>query len=316
MIIFLYGEDSFRSDRKVKALKEEFFKKNTSNVNSSVFDFSEDCSSKELISSLSSRGLFSSEKFIVVKNLIDSKDKSSQDEIFDCIKDDNVSEDIQLLFWEKNEPRKNNKLFRFLDKKFRTEKFDKLSDNNLVEWVKGEFKKRNVSIENDALNKLIFFVGNDLRKMTNEVDKLSNYVSEGKLKKEDIEMVVKSNSEANIFETIEAVGSGNKDKALKLLEDQLSKGDDPFYIFSMYIYQFRNLLKIGSFYFDGVRDKNIISKETKLHPFVVQKGLGQMKNFSMQKLKSVYRIMEKLDFEIKIGKIGIEDALNRIIIKI
>ena len=41
MIRFLYGEDQFRLNEKLKQLKEEFFKKNTSNASLGVFDFKE-----------------------------------------------------------------------------------------------------------------------------------------------------------------------------------------------------------------------------------------------------------------------------------
>jgi len=316
MLIFLYGNDVFRSTEKLNVLKENFINKNTSNVNSSVFDFKEDASFEKLQSMLKAGGLFSSEKIVIIKNAIDSADKLTQDKIFNYLDEGEVSSDTLLILWEKNEPRKNNKLFKLLINKFKSEKFDKLSGVKLASWIKKEFEKRKATIDNQALNKLINFVGDDLSQMRNEIDKLANFSNGKPIIEEDVGLIVKSKIEANIFETIEAIGAKNKSRALKLLHDQIEQGDDPFYILSMYIYQFRNLLKIGSFYFNGINDKNIIAKETKLHPFVVQKGTEQLINFSFDKLKLIYKNFEEVDIKVKTGKAGIEDALDRLIIKI
>lgn len=317
MLLFLYGEDSFRSNERLNSLKEKFFKKNTSNASSSVFDFDEDASFEKLSLALRGSGLFSSNKLIVVKNFLNSN-KTEQDKLFEYLKHNEVSEDIDLVFWEEGEPRKNNKLFKFLLEKFESERFGKLSGAQLSDWIKKEFCKNKTNIDAQALNKLSSFVGDDLLQAKNEIDKLVNFVQEKTITEKDVELMVSSKVEANIFETIEAISAGNKNRALKLFHDQLSYGDDPFYIFSMYVYQFRNLLKIGSFYFGGVDskgidDKNIIAKETRLHPFVVQKGIYQLKNISLQKLKNIYQYLEKIDSEVKGGKIEMKNAIDKLI---
>lgn len=316
MIIFLYGNDTFRSNEKIDALKKDFLNKNTSNANSSVFDFSENDSFEKLRSILMTEGLFSSKRLVIVKNIIDASNKLVQDKAFEYLESNKLSDEVTLIFWEKNEPRKNNKLFKLLLSKSRSEKFDKLIGINLINWIKKEFENRKIKIDNQALNKLVNFVGDDLFQMKNEIDKLANFANEQSISEENIDLLVKSKIEANIFETIEAIGARDKNKALKLFHNQLEQGDDPFYIFSMYVYQFRNLLKIGSFYFDGINDKTVIARETKLHPFVVQKGLTQLNSFSSKKLKAIYRQLEIIDSNVKTGKVGMEEAIDRFIVKI
>lgn len=316
MFIFLYGNDIFRSTEKLKYLKEKFIEKNTSNASSSVFDFNENDSFEKMQSILRAESLFSSKKIIVIKSAINSADKTTQDKIVEYIESGDGSNDNVLIFWEENEPRKNNKLFKTMISKCKSEKFDKLAGVNLSNWIKEEFEARNITAGNSSINKLISFVGDDLFQMKNEIDKLSSFAKNKNLKEEDIELLVKSKVEANIFETVEAIGAKDKNKALKLFHDQIEQGDDPFYILSMYVYQFRNLLKIGSFYFDGISDRDIIAKETKLHPFVVQKGMQQLRDFSIQKLKLIYKELEKLDSGIKTGKVEIVDAMDRFIMKI
>jgi len=108
----------------------------------------------------------------------------------------------------------------------------------------------------------------------------------------------------------------NKKKALKLLQDQLKKGDDPFYILSMYVYQFRNLLKIGEFFWQGRTNQYEVAKLTKLHPFVVQKGMAQLRNYDENKLKGIYQKLQDIDTGSKTGKIDIKLALDKFVAEI
>lgn len=314
MLIFLYGNDVFRSTEKLNDLKENFLKKNTSNANSSVFDFSENDSFEKLQSMFLAEGLFSSKKLVIVKNIIDSADKEVQEKMVKYLEKNNLSKDITIIFWEKNEPRKNGRLFKKLVENCKSENFEKLLGAKLTSWVKEEFDKREVVINSGTINKLISFVGDDLFQMENEIDKLSNFAGRRAVKEEDIDLIVKSKIEANIFDTIEAIGAREKGRALKFFHEQIEKGDDPFYILSMYIYQFRNLIKIGSFYFDGINDREVIARETKLHPFVVQKGIIQLREFSLRKLKLIYKQLEELDGDIKTGKVEIREAMDRFIV--
>jgi DNA polymerase III delta subunit len=67
MIIFLYGEDEFRSLEKLAEIKNKFLEKNKEGAPLSVFDFTEkDWNIEEIIMSISSGGLFSSKKLVKV----------------------------------------------------------------------------------------------------------------------------------------------------------------------------------------------------------------------------------------------------------
>lgn len=317
MLIFLYGDDTFRSGEKLRSLKENFLNKSTSeNASSSVFDFEEDIDFEKIRSAVIMDGLFSSKKIVIIKNIISSSNNETRKEMMELIIKNKLSKDILLVFWEKGNPKKGNAFFKFLLEKADNHDFPKLSGTTLINWVKSEFEKRGAKIEGPALNLLINFVGDSSLQMIGEIEKLSIFSEGTIIKEEDVNMIVKSKIESNIFETIEAMASKNKKMALELLHKQLERGDDPFYILSMYVYQFRNLIKIGSFYFDGISDKNIISQKTKLHPFVVQKGLQQLRNFSFGGIKDIYKRLGDMDRKLKSGKISAEYALEMLVVSI
>ena len=67
MIIFLYGEDDFRSLEKLKEIEKKFLDKNSSGSGLSSFDFEEDKSIEfaEIRKAFGSKGLFFEKQLIL-----------------------------------------------------------------------------------------------------------------------------------------------------------------------------------------------------------------------------------------------------------
>jgi DNA polymerase III subunit delta len=321
MIIFLYGEDDFSSREKLVQIQNKFLEKNSQGASLAVIDFRENNQKMRFSDAASSGGLFSPKQLIIVKNVLIDADSSAQEEILDFLKTKKSiieSKDIIVVFWESENPKGKNSLFQFLLKNSKKQKFDKIEGVKLENWIikKTQDLNSGAKFSKGALNKLIAYSGEDPFRLENEIRKLVNFKKGEIISEEDIEFLVKAKIDANIFKTIEAMSGGNKKAALKLLHNQLEKGEDPIYILSMYVYQFRNLLKIGEFYWQGRRNQHEISKVAKLHPFVVQKTLGQLKNFTEQKLLRIYKKLQELDLKAKTGKIDINLALDKFVVEI
>lgn len=321
MFLFFCGEDVYRSREKLNEMKSDFHVKNP-NSSVGIFDFEEGKSDlvMKLKNTIISEGLFSDKKFIVVEKIF-SCEKSIQDDLVDFLEERNYLKDDQntkLLFWEDTCKVGKGKLVNFLGKNAQKHNFEKLRGRDISEWIKSKVNETEDStkIDENAIAELVTFVGDDMSRLSNEVEKLITFKMGEVITKDDVDLLVKSKIEANIFDTIEALGYGKKNIALERLHKQLEKGDDPLYIFSMYVYQFRNLLKIGSIYFEGNSNPNEIAKLAKLHPFVVKKGMGQLRGFSLSALRDVYQKLKKLDVEIKTGKMDVVTGLDKFIVEL
>lgn len=316
MLIFLYGEDDFRSSEKLAEIKTKFLNNNNSDLGLSVIDYEE--GDKKISDVASSSGIFSSSQLVIVKNLISSASADRQENSLEFLKNKKAlidDKDTLIVFWENGMPKKNGRIYKFLDKHAKKEIFEKLKGVALINWILAKIEKidSQIKISKEAVNKLVAYVGDDLFHLDNEIRKLISFKDSGLIDEKDVDVLVKSKINANIFETIEALSGGNKSLALKLLHGQLEKGEDPFYILSMYIYQFRNLLKISEFSSRGSIDQYGVAKEVGLHPFVVQKGMAQLRNLSVQKLRAIYKKLQKIDLGIKTGKVDIKLALDRFV---
>ncbi|MDO8529600.1 MAG: DNA polymerase III subunit delta [bacterium] len=322
MIILLYGEDEFRSLEKLKEIENKFLSKNSSGSNPSYFDLEEnnEIGFSEIKNAFNSKGLFGGKQLIIIKNFLSAASKELTEKTLSFLKSlANISEDkdVVAVFWEKRKTNEKSEVFKFLSIKSKKQKFENLSGAKLEQWIIGKVEEDDkVKISAPALEKLIACTGGELRVLDNEIQKLLNYKDAGVIDEEDVEILVKEKISSGIFETIEALSGANKKTALKLFHEQLEKGEDPLYILTMYVYQFRNFLKVSEYYSRGERNSMEIAGKTGTHPFVVKKILGQIARFSEEKIKEIYKRLQKIDEMAKTGKADAKIELDRFIVEI
>jgi len=317
MVIFLYGEDEFLSSRKLAEIKQKFAEKNNPAM-AGLFDFADkDFDLGGITLDATSGGLFSDKKLIIIKNLLAAKKSPANENFESFLKRKNKGEykDIILVFWEGKKFGKDSKIYKFLQKNSKKQEFSYLSGVRLISWIGQEARERSgnaTTIAKEAAEKLAVFTEGNSFLLSSEIDKLIAYKGKGEILCSDVDLLVKAKIDTDIFKTVDALARRDKKEALRLLHGHLNSGDDPFYILSMFFYQFRNLVKIKP-----LVDKNWSSQEIsgklKMHPFVLRKSLDQARNFSWESLKSLYQRLCDIDFETKTGKIDIGLALDQFI---
>ncbi|MGA2417974.1 MAG: DNA polymerase III subunit delta [Candidatus Staskawiczbacteria bacterium] len=310
MIYFLYGEDSYRSKKKLEEIIEGYKKVHKSGLNL-IYADATGSDFKDFYSNFKITSMFAEKKLIILKNVFG--DAKFQDDFLGNIKNLEELKDIVVIY-ENCAADQRTKLFKSLQKYAKCQEFECLTPANLKKWILNEFEKNRIKINPDALNLLVDFVKNDLWQMANEINKLSNYIAPlgnkngGIIRKEDVELLVKPNIENDIFKTIDALASKNKKQALSLLHKHLDGGDAPLYLLSMIAYQFKNLLIIKEL--QGKHPYGAIAKKSGLHPFVVQKSFYLCNQFSVEQLKKIYQRIFQADLDVKTGKIEAETALD------
>lgn len=321
MIIFLYGEDEFRSNRKLAEIKNRFEKNNPAGAGF-VFDFGEaEIKSEDLIFELSSGGLFSDKKLAVVRNALQSKKNAENEGLLEFLKKLKKEEnkDLTIIFWEKEKIDRKTRLAKFLAANSDSQEFVYLAGAKFHSWIRDEIKAKSndlVKISSAAAEKLASFVGpEDLNLLDCEMEKLAAFKEKGEITDADVDRLVKSRISTDIFRTIDALSSGDKSLALEYLHNHLNSGDDPFYLLSMYFFQFRNLLKVKPLLERNILERDIAGK-LKLHPFVVKKSAAQGRNFTRSRLEVIYRDLCELDYAAKTGKVEIGLALDKFIAKL
>jgi len=329
MIIFLYGEDAFSSSQKVLEIKEKFLKSDPAGSGLSIFDFEEKGKKQSPEDVLSMPNLLAPKRLVVIKNLLAAGTDAEQERMKEYLEKNAAigdDSDVVAVFSENTQPKKSNALFKFLESgklEVKKHNFEKLSGLKLNQWAAKRIKELDgeASISKPALDTLVAYVSNDSYLLDNEIQKLVAFVDGQMIGEKEVELLVKANVDSNIFKTVDALGNNDKREALKLLHRHLASGDDPFYILSMFIYQFRNLLKVADLKDNQGAQEGEIVRITKLHPFVVKKSLSQIRSFSLagqswSRLKKIYQKLSDLDTAVKTGKIDIKAGLDKFIVEL
>ncbi|MDP3991149.1 MAG: DNA polymerase III subunit delta [Candidatus Nealsonbacteria bacterium] len=304
MLIFLYGEDTYRSREKLREIVSHYKETHKSGLNLKYFD-GKTLDFQDFQRELQIMPMFQEKKFFILSNVLSNQEfkdsfKTNAEKFID-------SGNIILFYEETGKPAKDA-FFTFLEKKAKCQEFAPLTSQKLKNWLNKEFDKIGAKTDPLALEMMVNFVGNDLWQLSNEVQKLAAFKQGGRIETKDVNLFIKPKIETDIFRTIDAIAVKDKKQALKLLHRHLEKGDNPLYLLSMINYQFRNIISL----------KDLIEKgkplaSLKLHPYVVRKTCQQAQKFTFDELKKIYQKIFQADYGIKNGKIDSNVALDLLI---
>ena len=306
MLIFLYGQDTYRSREELRRIIEAQEKASLNWFNFVRIDAKEKEVEifEQIRQTTNTTSMFSEKKLIIAEN-ISFADPGAQDSVLALLKEKKLEKDEEtmIVFWS-DEIGEKNELFEFLKKSAKCQKFDPLKGAQLKNWIKNYVSENDGNIDNQAIDKLTEYVGSDLWRMSNEINKLLSHNK--KIGIADIGLLIKPEIDLNVFEVIDAIGTKNKNKALKLMNSYFEKGEDEIRLLGMFVYQFRNLIKV----------KSAPMENPGLHPFVLRKTEEQARNFSFDELKKIYYQLLTIDFDIKLGKINPTAALELFVINL
>ena len=343
-IHLFFGADDFTMREEINKEKEKFDKK-FSGLNIVDLDFEDSVLDERekfsvLKNALLANSLFGSNKLVVLRNFLGGQEKKEavgDNEAEKIILEylDHPFQSVNLYFFQKGSPDKRKKIYK---------KLARMKKNNLMEikefiipggfglnkWIKNRMDLRGGKITSQAVENLALTLGKslgqkgkggqaeevyDLWQANNEINKLISFKNGLEITAEDVNLSVKAKMDLNIFKLIDAIGNRDKKKAINFLYSQLESQTNEIYLLIMFVYQFRNLLKIKDLL---ERGKSIqeISSSTKMHPFVIRKSVEQCRKFSLMELKKIYRKLLDAEIAMKSGKIKPGLVLDLLVISI
>ncbi|OHA63969.1 MAG: DNA polymerase III subunit delta [Candidatus Wildermuthbacteria bacterium RIFCSPLOWO2_01_FULL_48_29] len=318
MIFFLYGPDTYRARQKLKEIQEKYQTTYLHAVHVQYFD----CAHTELQdakNALESISMFEQKKLLIFQNVF--ANSALEEFLFERRK--RLAESMQhiIIFFEavrldssrqarldarqaENKTKNSSKFFSWLKKNAKQQEFLLLSPAKLKLWISQEFERYNLKATPQAQEVLARAAGSDLWRLSNEIKKIAAWkrsTQTTSIRESDVALLVNSQEEADVFAMVEAVAQKDKKRALNLLYRHLQKGDSPSYLSSMLQYQFRTLLQIRDMA-ERKLSYGAMLQKTKLHPYVLKKGMQIARNFSLSELKSIYEKLFILEKQLKMGK--------------
>lgn len=318
MIIFLYGQDSYRLIQYVDQLIERYQKKYPDSFNFHKFD-AEEGNLEETENAIKGVSFFKQVKFVVIKNPF-----SAAGQIEKIIKENpstssGQAKDTVLLLYEAQSgqalKKKNDKFFNFIAKISQVKEFKPLTTQMARKFTNDYLLKNKISLEKKLLDKLIQEVGQDSWRLKNEIEKIVNFaraVHKTKIDESDLTQLVQFKIDSNIFNLLDSAFS-NKAKALILFEDYFSQGGDPIYLLNMLAYQLKNMLVVRELMDKNLQYRLILAK-TKMHPFVFRKVYELSKKYNLDELKEIFGKLADFEIAVKTGRAEPENIFFKIFI--
>jgi DNA polymerase-3 subunit delta len=185
----------------------------------------------------------------------------------------------------------------------------------LEKWIEKRAQRLDVKITSGAISLLANFIGNELRLLANELDKLATYVGPGgTIQEAAIRLLSAQVQEARIFDLTDALAQRSRQQALNILHDLLSDGEPPLRLISTITTQVRSLLLVKELSQKGMRAPQIAST-LGMAPFIVDKALRQVGKFSVTQLEGTYRQLLAADAALKRSRMTPEMALDLLVVQ-
>lgn len=305
MIIYLSGADSFRSRERLHKLRDAFIKKyDPSGVNAVSLEGA-GLKFERFQQGVASQGFLSSRRFIVIDRPFEA-DKKTQDMIAEFITSKSVPDEAIVVFIGDDVVQKKrmkdaegpSQLASVLRRSKNIETFNPLTPSEVERWIVKRVKERGGSIERAAAERLSTIVGSDLWLAANEIDKLVSQKHSGLITIADVETDISGKIEANIFEFTDALSKKNTGRALAALEQHFATGANELYLLTMIARQIRILLSIADIA-KSEPNPSTIAVRLSLHPYVVKKGLEQIRTFSRSELLHAHDEIVMIDHRLK-----------------
>lgn len=190
----------------------------------------------------------------------------------------------------------------------------KIDTKTISIFVKNFLAKNEIQSSEDAIEKLIVFCGNDMSRVTNELEKLSAYVADTKiLTSEVVEKYVVQDNEYQVYELAEFIAKNDAKHALDLVDSFTHKSGTAFTILSPLFNNYRRALFVSI-----NKDKTTAELATLfgVKEFAVRMLKNQVQVFSPKKLKTIVDMIAEYDKKIKLGEMKENLAIKTITINI
>lgn len=182
----------------------------------------------------------------------------------------------------------------------------------MPEWIRREAKAQGGQFDLDAANALAAHIGSDTRAACLEIDKLLTFVNrERPVEIADVEELSAQSGQANIFEMIAAIASGNAAVALNLLHCLLEE-EDEMGLFGMIVRQFRLLIQTREILDEG-KGLNGVMQEVNRYERLARELVEHAGRFSMPRLEAIYHRLLEIDAAVKTGQSDMIVALDVLI---
>lgn len=228
-VYFFFGEDTYTISQSVEAVSQSFSDAVESDFDRMVMDASREMTVAQIIDAASAFPFGGGKKVLIVKNFEKISEKKSLAEYVN-----NPAEFTVMIITQIGKKVDNRREpFHSLTQKGYLFEAHEQRGADLNFWVLRKAREIGLKISQENSQALVDIIGEHKSLLEMNLQKLYDYCGENEVTAENIEQLTAVTKEYTIFNLQDAIGSGNKSEALKIMYNLLDNGQELVYIISM-----------------------------------------------------------------------------------
>ena len=293
-IYFLHGEEAYFIDAITDAIVEHALEDHERDFNQTVL-YGKDSDALSIISEAKGYPMMAERRLVILKEAQDFRALEDLTPYFEAPSEQTIF--VINYKYKKYDSRK--KSIKAAAKNGLVFKSDKVPEYKLAEWISAFVGSSGYSVTPKASMLIAEFLGNDLSKIVNELDKLQILVEKGTTINEiHVEENIGISKDYNVFELINAISLRDVTKANKIVDyfDHNPKATSIIVVVSNLFNHFSKLMKI---HFLQNKSREAVATAVRVPPFVAGQLLNSTKIYNPKKIAANIAILHEYDLKSK-----------------
>ncbi|WP_298475777.1 DNA polymerase III subunit delta [uncultured Maribacter sp.] len=314
-IYFLFGEEPYYIDRISEYIEKNVLTEEERGFNQMVL-YGKDVSVEDIVSNAKRYPMMAQYQVVVIKEA--QHLSRSIEQLVSYVKNpQNTTVLVVCYKYKKLDKRKN--LYKEIKKQGVIFESKKLYENQVSDWLRKVLRSSGYSISHKAAILLVDYLGTDLSKISNELEKLKLALPKNtEITPVHIEEHIGISKDYNNFELKKAIGERNVLKATRIINYFAQNPKDNPFILTITLLNsfFTQLLQ-----YHGLKDhspKNVASK-LRINPYFVGEFQTAAKNYPMRKVSQIVSHLREMDLKGKgvgANAASPSDLLKELLVKI
>jgi DNA polymerase-3 subunit delta len=314
-IYFLMGEEPYYIDKLTEYIEQNVLQEHERDFNQTIL-YGRDVTIEDVIGNAKRYPMMADRQVVVVREAQELS--RTIDKLESYV--ENPQETTVLVFAYKYKTLdKRKKVTKLLGKHGVVFESKKMYENQVGTWISRVLQGKGYVIEPKANAMLVEFLGNDLSRISNELNKLQIILPKGyTISPKDIEENIGFSKDFNVFELQNALGSKNQVKAYQIAQYFADNPkDNPMVVTTSLVFSF--FIKLLKYH--GIKDKNPknVAPILGVSPFFMKDYDIALKNYPMKKVSAIVAALRDIDVKSKgvgANSLSTHDLLKEMLVKI
>jgi DNA polymerase-3 subunit delta len=294
-IYFLMGEEAYYIDKIADYIEQNVLTEDEKGFNQTVL-YGRDVTIEDIISTAKRFPMMAERQVVIVK---EAQDLLRTIEQIERYTDDPVPSTVLVFCYKYKTIDKRKKFTKNIEKMGVLFESKKLYENQVGDWITRLLKSKGYGIEPKATAMLVEFLGTDLSKINNELEKLQIVLpKKSTITAKDIEENIGFSKDFNVFELRKAIGERNQLKAYQIVQyfSENPKENPILMVTALIFGYFQQLLQ-----YHGLKDKSSknVAAALKISPYFTKDYELAARNFPMKKVSAAIAKLRDMDVKSK-----------------